>query len=333
MSEENERTDQDNQTIDIEPESISEETSHTEDTEEEQEKVSNEDKKKEKKQKFAEVGNRIFSSLKSLKFDPLCFTKAVDGLINFFKDIFPPSAFESMSSWFVGKGHVTLITGAVFTFLLYMFAGFRSGSFGAFCLMCLAGLGYVLLLIILQYTVVKFINAGQMLVNSSPSRLASRNFLDCIFLFMEVIGVILLISFARQGWIKAVVGLGAFALCDLVAWVALHPSMANIVISDEANAGEEAIGILSFLVKSIVKMVPMAFGVGTFFGMVAMIMASIKMLFNGGNMEAGRFAFNLMVVSALLPFASYVLFAVYHLTVDVLRSILVIPGKLDKLDK
>ncbi len=287
------------------------------------------DKIQKTKKWFGKAIAGIGSFLSSVKFNPLFFVRVLDKLLGLARKTFSPDMFHSLSEWSVRYGHVALITGAVLSVLCFLFAGIRAGSF----LLFLTGIGYAFLLLVLQYTVTKFIDAGDRLVKSSPSRLASANFLDCVALLMEVAGVVLFIIFASQGWIQAIVGIGAWAFFDIVAWTALHPSLCNITISKEANAGEEAIGILSFAVKAAVRIVPLGFGLGTIIGAIALVLATVKMLFAGGAGEAAVDAIGLIIVASCLPFASYLLFAVYHLTVDVLRSILSVPGKLDSLGK
>ncbi len=333
-AEDNRSENEEKQIIDVEPEPENKEKAEEttgdgieEQHAEEEPKREDGDKKQKIKKSFREVMAGIGSFLSSLRFDPLYFVKILDKLLGLARKIFSPDLFHRMSGWSVRYGHIALITGAILSVLCFLFAGIREGSF----LLFLAGIGYAFLLLVLQYTVNKFIDAGETLVESSPSRLASANFLDCVALLMEVAGIVLFILFASQGWIQAIVGIGAWALFDTIAWTALHPALCNITISKDANAGEEAIGILSFAVKAVVRIVPLGFGLGTTIGAVALVLATVKILFAGEAVDAAQDAIGLIIVACCLPFASYMLFALYHLTVDVLRSILSVPGKLDRI--
>ena len=118
-------------------------------------------------------------------------------------------------------------------------------------------------------------------------------------------------------------GLALWALCDAIAYIALHPSMVNIEVGAEVSAGEEAIGILSLAVKTIVRLVPMAFGIGAILGSIALIAATFTMI-RSGDPTAALSALRLITTCVLLPFFSYILFAFYHLLIDLLRSILVL---------
>ena len=127
-------------------------------------------------------------------------------------------------------------------------------------------------------------------------------------------------------------GLGIWALLDSIAFTAIHPSLVNVSIEEDVRAGEEAIGILSYFAKAVLKIVPIAYGVGAILGSIALIISVISLFF-GKNAAAGNSAVALIIVCTCLPFLSYVAFMIYHLLIDLLRSILVIPGKLDDLSK
>lgn len=266
------------------------------------------------------------SAIETAHFDPMISVKLLDRFLEWIRRIFPPEKFEALSKWLVRYGHTGMFTAAILSFLFWIIAAIAESS----RIFVLYSIGCAALLLILQYTASKFLHAGGSLINSSPSRLASRAFLDCLALLMEIAGILFFLGFLMRGQLSyLVVGLGAWALCDSIAYIALHPSMANITISEDTPAGEEAIGIMSFLVKAVVRIVPIAFGVGSIIGLVALLIATFSLLF-GGTPEGGRAALKLIIFCACLPFFSYIFFALYHLTIDVLRAILVLPRKFDE---
>ena len=108
--------------------------------------------------------------------------------------------------------------------------------------------------------------------------------------------------------------------------------MANVTVSEKIAAGEEAIGILSFFVKAIVRIIPLLFGIGTIVGAIGVLLGLVPLL-RVGNAGIGMTGLTMVILSACLPFASYVFFALYHLIIDILRAILVLPQKLDNLPK
>jgi len=261
-------------------------------------------------------------------FDPRKSIGLIDRLIAWTKKVLPPEKFEALSDWFAQYGHGGLVCAQILTILYFIIAAVVTKSWP----MIFVGAGFAILLVMLQYTADKFLNAGDTLIKSSPSRLSSVAFLDCLALLVEAFGILAVIyAITLRQWSVFIVGGGVWAICSAIAYIAINPSLANIKISKDTAAGEEAIGILSFVVKAIVRMVPFAFGVGAIAGSVSLLVASIGLIFKE-NAAVDFAHVKLIVICACLPFASYVLFTVYHLIIDVLRAVLVIPGKLDKLN-
>lgn len=326
---------EENKTVDVESEEIKEETPKSAP---ESEKTSAEDDKFMEFTKKATSGTekvigkgyaKVKDALGKANFEPKKTIGLIDRLLDWAKKTFPPESFESLSNWFAKYGHGGLVCAQVLTVIYFSVAAIATSAWPLF----FRGLGYAVLLMILQYTADKFLSAGDTLIKSSPSRLSSEAFLNCLALIAEAIGIVVLVAcIAQRSWSQFIIGLGFWALCDAIAYIAINPELANIKVSDDTAAGEEAIGILSFVVKAVVRIVPFAFGVGALVGSVAILVATIGVLFKGSEAIVGN-PVNFVLVCALMPFASYILFAVYHLIIDVLRAILVIPGKLDKLGK
>jgi hypothetical protein len=264
--------------------------------------------------------------LGKVNFDPLKTVGLIDRILAWAKKTLPPEKFETLSGWFAKYGHVGLVCAQILTVLYWTIVAIGNRSWIWFFL----GLGYAILLVILQYTADKFLSAGDTLIKSSPSRLSSEAFLNCLALIAVAAGVgAIVMGIMTRSWVQFTEGLGFSAICISIAYIALNPSLANIKVSKETAAGEEAIGILSFVVKAVVRIVPFAFGLGSIVGSFALLLATFGAL-KGSDGVSGN-PMDLVIVCACLPFASYILFTVYHLIIDILRAILVIPGKLDKL--
>ncbi len=255
-------------------------------------------------------------------FNPRISIDFLDAFLCWTRNMFPTEKFEVLSSHCVRYGHSAMVVAQVLVMLFYLVAAVKL-SIGLYIL---CGIGFAIFLAILQYTADKFFQAGQKLIESSPSKLGSPAFPDCLALLMEVTGIMIFLKFALDArmyhqWNLALVGIGIWALCEAVAYVALNPKMINISISTDAKAGEEAIGILSFFVKALVKIVPIAFGIGSVIGSVALFIAIFTPM-QDGLPVAGKAALSLIITCACLPFASYVIFAFYHLVLDILQAIL-----------
>lgn len=274
--------------------------------------------------------SKIKEKLANANFEPRKTIGLIDRILDWAKKTFPPESFESLSNWFARYGHGGLVCAQVLVIIYYIILAVAIKSFTPVVI----GLGYAALLAILQYTADKFLSAGDTLIKSSPSRLSSEAFLNCLAVAAEAIGIVALVkAIATWQLSPIIVGIGFWALCDAVAYIAINPSLANINVSKNTAAGEEAIGILSFIVKAVVRIVPFAFGIGAIIGSVAILVGSLAIVFKGREGIPVVNPVNFVLLCACLPFASYVVFTVYHLIIDILRAILVIPGKLDKLNK
>lgn len=279
--------------------------------------------------KAAEVtGDVLNSSYQKVKeYNPKTSIHILDRFLNWVRAVCPPEIFDSISTWCAKYGHAGIVAAQILVLIFSVIKAFQSGWSFLF-----HGIGIALLLVILQYTADKFLHAGQRFINSTPSRLSSPAFLDCAALLLEIGGLLIFLSMAANGWINALLGLAIWSLLKAIALTAVHPNMVNVSIAEDVTAGEEAIGILSFFAKSILKIVPIAYGVGSIFGTLALALATLSML--GGNpADAGNNAIVLIICFACLPFVSYVLFMAYHLMIDILQSILSVPRKLDELKK
>ncbi|OGV63615.1 MAG: hypothetical protein A2283_10370 [Lentisphaerae bacterium RIFOXYA12_FULL_48_11] len=278
---------------------------------------------------FITVFGKIRKTVRGLSFDPLFAVRLFEKFLARSRSILTPALFESISDWFIIMGHATLVTMSGLSLLFWVMAAIKQ-SRGVYILY---GAGYAILFLVLQFSAWKFMKAGKTLVQNSPSRLASDAFLDCLALLSGIAGILLFVNFLTYSeWSYFWTGIAAWVICDLIAYIALNPSLANISLAKEAGAGEEAIGIISFFVKAFMRIVPIAFGTGVSLFMVALLMGIFTLFGRAGNEFDGKSAIDRAALYACLPFASYIIFALYHLIIDILRAILIIPVKLDQLN-
>jgi hypothetical protein len=231
-------------------------------------------------------------------------------------------------------GNIAYIVAAALAFLLILIVGIAGKTLplilGSFAILPAA--------ILLHYAAVMFLGAGRTLIEKTPTAVSSKGFLKCYALLQIVAGfgalVVGFISlFGPQGFITFVLEIWVFFIAIYMAGIALSPKTVNVEVGGKVSAGEEAIGILSFLAKSQLRLISVLFGVGAIVGVCAMLYC-FYVLVSSGAMFAGMVAMPMVgaVLSlGLLPFAVYVIFLLLYLGIDVLRSILVIPRKLDVL--
>lgn len=278
--------------------------------------------------RLGKAGNALLRGMKAVFNDPLIGVRKLDALLEWTRASFSAEWFDIISRGAVKLGHIGLVAAGVVGLLFVIVYSVRTTDIAP----VVGGFAFMLLLLVVQYTADKFINAGVTLINSSPSVLTSRAFLQCIALIAEISGLLFLIW--RIGLaikLKALapfwVGLGGAVLCDSIAFVAIHPSLANTSVSESAGAGEEAIGILSFLVKTFMRLVPIAFGTGVLVGTLTLFGTTLKMMVQSGHgLEAGKNAAiasaEIIVYAALLPLVAYVIFALFCLLVGLVRAVL-----------
>lgn len=133
-------------------------------------------------------------------------------------------------------------------------------------------------------------------------------------------------------------GLGYFCA------MALHPKLVNVDVG-EGTAGEEATGLLAFLLKSGLKMVPLFFLLLAVFGDLAILVsfsptgaafsneisAGLQVVPIPMNLSGGFAGTAVVFGAALLPLVSYFVFLLLYLVIDLIRAVLCVPAKLDAL--
>ena len=258
-------------------------------------------------------------------FEPTVIVGLFDRILGWTKHRFPAETYTSFTGVLTAAGHWGLVAAELLAIIFGITAAVRGGTI----IYAAYGVGVALLLGVLQYTAARFLDAGDDLIAASPSTLRSSAFMDCAALLVEVAGLLfflrVVLMASRIGeWGLIWVGLGVWALCDAFSYVAINPSLTNIEVKDDVRAGEEAIGILSFSVKTLIRIVPIAFGVGTVLGAIGLLVGTVALMFKGGAVT-GLASLRLIVLCTCLPLASYIAFAFYHLTIDVLRAILILP--------
>jgi len=288
-----------------------------------------------------------------------------DFLLDFARSQFTAHFVESTSTMFTVCGHWGLYLAMLVLLAFHLLLALKTDSLNAMFL----GIVGVFALAVLQYAASRFSGALDRLNRTTPGRIASTAFPDCCALGNMVLGLVALLGLAVVAiqWNRfplILPGVGLFILCQYVAIVALNPDTINLSLASDVGAGEEAIGLLSFLVKVTLRVVPVAFGVGVVWGTLILLYAHFLLLSHPEGIEeirafitpeqiaelptgpdpaateqlvamlparqAATEAETILLLSGALPLVAYMVFLVYYLLVDVLRAILIIPQKLDK---
>ena len=210
----------------------------------------------------------------------------------------------------------------------------------------LGGIGFIALALMLQYSAIKSCGAISQLLQAKTLRMSSTAFFDSMVIMLFVGGIIALFGFSIYAYRfkeipMYIVGFGIFILCEHLAVTLLHPQAIGITITPRASTGEEAIAILTFFMMLPLRFVAAVFALGSIVSTLGSIVAFLLLLFAKSKdlneiVSAGGIAAGSMVsllACAAFPFGMYVYFVFAYLIIDVIRSILVLPDKIDQLSR
>ncbi len=257
--------------------------------------------------------------------------------VDVMRNVLSEKLFKFLKKWLLILGNCGFYVASALAFLIGLIAAIRTESFGVFA----TGFGYAIGFFVLQYVAVKFANAGDKLIENNKTGLASAAFLDSIGLLFMIGGALILLFNSylaiKQGAFSPFLeGIAAFIVFELFALLALNPKTVTLEVVPGTSAGQEAIGIVTFFLKSFMKLVPIIYGVGIIVTTILMFIHSFG-LFKEGRMTFAWLRvtgdFQTIAIIALLPLLAYIIFAFVFLAIDVIRAILSIPSKLDKLAK
>ncbi len=270
----------------------------------------------------------------------------VDVLLRLMRSLLTEKLLRGLLSFFASVGFIVVVVGAALGLVQSLVGGIRSGTFNSVVTSLGSGIVVVGAVAVLQYVAARFFTANAALVKNNPSRIGSAAFLDCLALillvgaFSAVVGGVFG-SIALVSLTPLIPGVISAAVLLFGAGIALNPALCNLHI-EEASAGEEAIGLASFFGKASLVVQPALFALlalgGTlaigvsFFNAdaAAMITATLRQLPVAG-IFAGAGGAALLVIACLLPVFAYLGFLVLYLHLDLLRAVLGLPRKLDRL--
>jgi len=264
--------------------------------------------------------------------DSLPHLRFVRSILGRLRDWISQERLDALDRWSKAAGSVALLVAAALLLLAFLILGIRSKS----VVLVLVGLvGIPLVTVLVHFIGAVFMDAGGSLLRESPSNLSSAAFLTC-FALASFLGAVLAIlagvaSAIGGSWMALLGGLGGAVVLVYAGGLALSPASIHVDVGGNASAGEEAIGILMFLFKLPLRLVPFVFGVGLLVGVIASVVllwqsiAAEPFVGQMASMPVASGVFGL----ALFPFAAYLLFLLLYLQVDLLRAVLVIPRKLD----
>ena len=260
----------------------------------------------------------------------------IDKLLNFLRNGYFLDFFEKNEKFLIKYGlyglYVSGILGLVASLVLPIRYKLSYGySMGV-------GVSWFFLCIMMHYIASKFLPNILNIINSTPTKFSSQAFLDSLAVIAGIIGIISLIGgvylWAKTSSVEVfVISIFIFIFCEYILSICLKPKLINIEITKKTTAGEEFIGLLSFFLKSYLKLIPIMFGSGIIFGIINMLeLLFMKFDYMWQITMKAKQVGNL-TSAALLPITGYLLFLLLYFMIDLAKSLLVIPEKLDALKK
>lgn len=250
-----------------------------------------------------------------------------DGIMGKLEFLFSPKLFDKLAAIFVKAGYWALPIGTLLSVLFGIIAAAKTDSISV---LISFGFGYAILLSILNYSVLKIIPALEKLIDDTETRLGSPAFPHCLSLVAFIGGFGMFVgglfgAIKGESFIPLIIG--AVFLFFGIQWVTFcrHPEMLNVKTGETVTPGEELLGLISFLFKSWLKVLPIYFGL--FISLV--VCAQIFGLFNMiGGKASGTALFAICTYSlagvAVIPLLTYAMFLFHYFIIDLLIAILAI---------
>lgn len=281
--------------------------------------------------------------MKSLPFSGTILADFVGRLVKLAGGILSPALVEKSLGLARHFGQYAVLLGGALGFIATIVVAIRTNTFATF----LMGLVFVVALAVAQYAATRFLGASDTLIATTPSRLSSLAFLEClgVLTVLCAIGTLLgglFVTIQTRDVTMLIPTLLVTAFFVYFGAIALHPHLASVE-AGSGSAGEEAIGILAFGLKTLLKMVPLAFALLAVVGSLALLIgifapsstlgAMLGMIPSVPEPGFGNSLAGLGVVFAatLLPMFAYFAYLVASLPLELWRAILSLPGKLDLL--
>jgi hypothetical protein len=254
----------------------------------------------------------------------------VDVMLDRLREVFDARCVEPPAKSLQACGSYGLLVAAVLEAVLAVIAATKDSPLRHLLL----GVVGVLAMLALQYIAGRFCDAADKLNDATTGSLSSPVLPNGLAVLSMTAGIVALlgsigIAVEDAQYESLLFGVAAFLGFEYLAVVALNPAALRISIVSEPPSGGEAIGAVVFLLKAALQLVPVAFGTGVLCGVLLLGYDCCQSL---ADKPGDAFvAWSILVYSALLPAAAYLVFLLGNLVTNLWRSVLSLPPKLDKL--
>lgn len=192
---------------------------------------------------------------------------------------------------------------------------------------------------ICHFVAVHFIESGDSMLRQTPTELSSKTLAMSIGLLTGVVGLLMLIM-ASHDLFKKIDVVGAIGILPVAlallytAAACLNPESLNLNVEARAHAAREAIGIVMFVAKVPLRLIPIVFGLFSLLAAGSAIFFCSK-LASGEEIEL-HFAqamevAPMVLLTGLLPMALYLAAVLAMLVADFFRASLDTPEEIQSL--
>ncbi len=252
--------------------------------------------------------------------------RVLDGVLHWTRVLYPPDCWDTFVSRMPTVGHFSLGAAQLLTFFFFLLAGLKSGR----SVLIGQGVLWATLLLVLQFAAHKLECVTTDWVRNTPSRLSSAVLPDCLTYFFVLVGLATggggaVVAWQVGQWNVIFVGLGGLLLGKAAAFLALHPVLLNVTTGDALRPSEEALGLVQFAGKVMVRLAPVAYGLGSLCGTLGLLLGTLGLIVmepaavGSGLRLPGFGPLCWVTLCTAWPLASYLVFAFAQLLVDFLR--------------
>jgi hypothetical protein len=250
-----------------------------------------------------------------------------------------PADIAATLSRLAGQAGIQLLyVAAILVTVAGLLISTRTGAFKPFVASIAVSIG----LIAIQYVGSRLLGACAAAIQVNKSVLPSLAIPDSAFVLCVVgtvlgaIGLIgLAISEAALNPFFAAIAL--LVVGGFTALVSIDPAGIKVEVDPQCNAGQEAIGVLTFFVKVLLRCAPIGFAASVAYSLSNLVSLMLTLL-QASSQEVAFIAAVRSPLTAAMTFAAaatpvyaYLLLLFYYLTLDVLSAIVSIPRKLDAI--
>jgi|GEM_PF-1350264 len=265
-------------------------------------------------------------------------SRLIDALLSKLRSAFPPEVCRKHLALFRTIGHTGTLVAGLLGLIIGIIAAIKSDSFGLF----LAGIAWLLCMLIIDYISRRFAQVSEHLVSSTKSYLSSSVYIEAIALLVLVASAALfgfgLYTAIKIGDIDGFVKVGAWSVwLFYIGVLTLNAGeLLNVEIKKELKAEEEGVGLLELGAKSTLLAGLFYFGSGILFGLVDTIWNILQATkddqwFAYAAMGTVPYFISIAVIAAL-PFLACLVFLILYTSIAAVKSLIRIASAVDKKD-